>query len=89
VLITYGRAPFAFYIAHFYLIHALAVALGVLQGFQASQMMTLMLFFPKGYGLPLPGVYLVWFAVVAVLYPLCRWVSEVKARRADWWLSYL
>jgi uncharacterized membrane protein len=89
VLITYGRAPFAFYIAHFYLIHALAVALGVLQGFQASQMMTLMLFFPKGYGLPLPGVYLVWFAVVAALYPLCRWVSEVKARRADWWLSYL
>lgn len=89
VLITYGRAPFAFYVAHFYLIHALAVGLGVLQGFQASQMLTLMLFFPKGYGLPLPAVYLVWFAVVASLYPLCRWVSDVKARRSDWWLSYL
>ena len=89
VLVTYGRAPFAFYVAHFYVIHALAVGLGVLQGFKASQMLTLMIFFPKGYGVPLPAVYLVWFAVVASLYPLCRWVSAVKARRTDWWLSYL
>jgi hypothetical protein len=26
---------------------------------------------------------------VALLYPLCRWVAAVKARRTDWWLSYL
>ena len=89
VLVVYGRAPFAFYVVHFYVIHALAVALGVAQGFAASQMLTLMSFFPKGYGVPLPAVYVIWFAVVAALYPLCRWVSEVKARRSDWWLSYL
>ncbi len=68
---------------HFYLIHALAVAIGVVQGFAVSQMLTLMSFFPKGYGVPLPAVYAIWFAVVAALYPLCRWVSEVKARRSD------
>jgi uncharacterized membrane protein len=28
-LIVFGRAPFAFYVAHLYLIHALAVAFGV------------------------------------------------------------
>jgi uncharacterized membrane protein len=89
VMVAYGRAPFAFYMVHFYVIHALAVMLGVLQGFKASQMMTLLIFFPKGYGVPLPAVYLVWLAVVASLYPLCRWVSAVKARRTDWWLSYL
>jgi uncharacterized membrane protein len=89
VLVTYGRAPFAFYVAHFYLIHALAVGVGVLQGFQASQMTTIMLFFPEGYGVSLPVVYVIWIAVVASLYPLCRWVSDVKARRTDWWLSYL
>ena len=88
VLVTYGRAPFAFYIAHFYVIHTLAVVLGVAQGFRASQLMTLMAFYPKGYGLPLPLVYVVWLVIVASLYPLVRWVASVKARRADWWLSY-
>jgi uncharacterized membrane protein len=89
LLVTYGRAPFAFYIAHFYLIHALSVLLGVAQGFAASQFMTFMVFYPKGYGLSLPLVYVVWIAVVAALYPLVRWVAAVKARRTDWWLSYL
>ena len=50
---------------------------------------TFMAFYPKGYGLPLPLVYLVWLIVVVSLYPLCRWVASVKARRTDWWLSYL
>jgi len=89
VLVTYGRAPFAFYVAHFYLIHTLSIALGVAQGFAASQFLTFMVFYPKGYGLPLPLVYVVWLIVVAALYPLVRWVSAVKARRIDWWLSYL
>jgi hypothetical protein len=89
VLVTYGRAPFAFYIAHFYLIHTVSVVLGVAQGFAASQMLTFMAFFPKGYGVSLPLVYVVWVAVVAALYPLVRWVAAVKARRTDWWLSYL
>jgi len=31
----------------------------------------------------------VWAAVVLSLYPLCRWFAGVKARRRDWWLSYL
>ena len=60
VLVTYGRAPFAFYVAHFYLIHTLSIALGVAQGFAASQILTFMVFYPKGYGLPLPVVYVVW-----------------------------
>lgn len=89
VLVTFGRAPLAFYIAHFYLIHAAAVLLGVVQGFAAEQFLTPYRFFPKGYGVDLLGVYLVWIAVVVILYPLCRWVAAVKARRQDWWLSYV
>jgi uncharacterized membrane protein len=88
-LVMFGRVPFAFYVAHIYLIHALSVMLGVSQGFPASQFFTFMGFFPKGYGVSLPGVYLGWFVVVAMLYPFCRWVAAVKARRRDWWLSYL
>ena len=89
VLVAYGRAPFAFYVAHFYVIHTLSIALGVAQGFAPRQLMTAMLFYPKGFGLSLPLVYLVWIGIVAALYPLVRWVGELKARRTDWWLSYL
>lgn len=88
-LVMLGRVPFAFYVAHFYLIHALSVGLGLMQGFRLDQMLTVFLFYPKGYGLPLSGVYAVWGLVLVLTYPLCRWVAAVKARRRDWWLSYL
>jgi len=88
-LIMFGRVPFAFYVAHIILIHALSVLLGLVQGFGARQMMTVFFFYPKGYGVGLPGVYAVWLLLIALLYPFCRWVAAVKARRRDWWLSYV
>jgi hypothetical protein len=88
-LATLGRAPLAFYVAHLYLIHALALLLGVAQGFSAQQFLTHYRYFPKGFGVGLVGVYLIWIAVVVILYPFCRWVAAVKARRRDWWLSYV
>ena len=33
MLLMFGRVPFAFYVAHFFLIHALSVLCGALQGF--------------------------------------------------------
>ena len=88
-LIILGRVPFAFYVAHLYLIHTLSVGLGVIQGFEARQFLTVMFFLPEGYGLGLPGVYAVWLLVIATLYPFCKWVAVIKARRRDWWLSYV
>jgi uncharacterized membrane protein len=88
-LIVFGRAPFAFYVAHLYLLHTLAVVFGTMRGFDARAFLTYSFFFPKGYGVGLPGVYAVWLLVVAALYPLCRWVAAAKRRRQDWWLSYL
>jgi uncharacterized membrane protein len=89
VLVMFGRVPFAFYVAHFFLIHLLSVCLGVMQGFTVQQMMTTYRFYPKGYGIGLPWVYAVWALVVLILYPFCRWVASVKAQRRDWWLSYV
>ena len=88
-LVMFGRVPFAFYVAHFFLIHTLSILLGVAQGFPASDFVAPFFLYPKGYGLGLPGMYLVWILVLAMLYPFCRWVAAVKARRRDWWLSYL
>ncbi|HEX6398538.1 MAG TPA: heparan-alpha-glucosaminide N-acetyltransferase domain-containing protein [Steroidobacteraceae bacterium] len=89
VFVTFGRVPFAFYVAHFYLLHMLSLVLGMQQGFAPRQLMTFPPFYPQGYGIPLAGVYLVWAAVIAALYPFCRWVAGVKARNRAWWLSYV
>ena len=88
-LVMFGRVPFAFYVAHLYLLHSLAIALGVIQGFDANQFFVMAWAFPPGYGVPLIWLYPIWIGVIALLYPFCRWVAAVKARRSDWWLSYL
>jgi uncharacterized membrane protein len=89
-IITFGRVPFAYYIAHIYLIHALAVAYAWSTGGDASWLFGV---FPpekpSDFGLGLAGVYVVWLAVLLALYPLCRWFAALKQRRNDWWLSYL
>lgn len=80
-LTVFGRVPFFFYVVHIYLIHALAVAAGlVLTGAfaPASQL---------GFGLP--AVYLVWALVLLLLYPLCRQFAALKAHRREWWWSYV
>jgi hypothetical protein len=89
VLITFGRVPFLFYVAHLFLVHALAVGAGVLQGFPASAMRTVFKQLPADYGFGLPVVYLVWLGVVAALYPVCHRYAALKARSRAWWLSYL
>ena len=89
VLVTFGRVPFAFYVAHVYLIHVLAMVLGVVQGFDAREFLTIFFFYPGGYGVGLGAVYALWLLVIVLLYPWCRWIAAVKERRRDWWLSYV
>jgi uncharacterized membrane protein len=90
IITTFGRVPFAYYIGHLYLIHALAVAYALWMLGDASFLFGV---FPPekpaGFALGLAGVYGVWVVVVVALYPLCRWFSALKQRRKDWWLSYL
>ena len=88
-LVTFGRVPFLFYVAHLYLIHALAVGAGVVQGFPASAIRNAFPLLPEGYGFGLPVVYAVWLGVVALLYPLCRRWADLKSRSRAWYLSYL
>jgi len=80
VLITFGRVPMFFYLLHIPLIHAAA---NIAYGGERA------LFSPDPWGLPLWGVYAVWLAACAVLYPLCRWYAGVKARSTSVWLRYL
>jgi uncharacterized membrane protein len=81
VLATFGQVPFFFYVAHIYLIHVLAVV----TGFASTGVFMLS---PR-LGFSLPEIYLVWLAVLAMLYPICRWFAGLKARGTAWWWSYL
>ncbi len=87
---TYGRVPFLFYVVHLPLLHVLAV---LLAWFTLGDVGWMFGSFvpnkPAGYGLSLFGIYVVWISVLLMLYPLCRWFAALKARRHDWWLSYL
>jgi hypothetical protein len=86
-LVTIGRVPLFFYVAHLYVAHVGAAVLAHAFGMGDPQIAGN----PQagGWGFDLPVVYAVWAAVVVALYPACRWFAGVKARRRDWWLSYL
>jgi uncharacterized membrane protein len=93
-LVTFGRVPLFFYFLQWYVAHSLAILIGLLAGQPVSwQWESPIDKFTKP---PLPGigfslwvVYLCWIGGVLLIYPLCKWFAGVKARRRDWWLSYL
>ncbi|TFG97860.1 MAG: DUF1624 domain-containing protein, partial [Myxococcales bacterium] len=74
-LATIGRVPFFFYVVHLYLIHLVALAVGVAQGFPVEQIAVLFVSYPPGFGVDLGAVYAFWIAIVLALYPACRWFA--------------
>jgi len=95
-LTVFGRVPLFFFVVHIPVIHALTIALTWLQYGMASFLFlppptlgTPRNLFPPDYGWDLWVVYAVWGLVVLILYPICLWYARLKARRRDWWLSYI
>lgn len=97
-LVVFGRVPFFYFVLHFYFIHSLVV---LMAWFRYGRPAFSFIFnplpsmggprqlFPANFGYRLWVAYVVWGIIVLSLYPLCRWFAGVKARRKDWWLSYL
>jgi uncharacterized membrane protein len=92
-ILHFGRVPMFFYVLHIFLIHILATIAIVLTGGNWHDTIIrdgLKKFHPPGYGFSLPVVYLVWVAVILIMYPLCKWYDKYKMNHKDkWWLSYL
>jgi uncharacterized membrane protein len=90
-----GKVPLFYFVLHVPLIHLLALMTSwhrygaVHWMFESSRPDQFPFAQPPGWPLPLPIVYAVWIVVVVVMFPLCRWFAGLKARRRDWWLSYL
>ena len=91
---VFGRVPFFYYVLHIPLIHAMALAVSKIRmGFVSPWLFTNHPMGnpepPAGYVWSLPLLYLVWAIAIVLLYFACRWFAELKARRNDWWLSYV
>jgi len=92
---TFGRVPLFYFLLHMPLIHLAAAAVCAWRYGDAHWMFASPTLAdypytrPPGWGYSLPLVYVMWIAVVAALYPLCRWFAAVKRRRTDPWLRYL
>ena len=94
-VVILGRAPLFYYVLHVTLMHLVAVAVcywqfgAVYWVFQSNSIADFPAIRPPGWGFSLPVVYLIWVAIVAMMYPLCRWFAGVKRRGGSAWLSYM
>ncbi len=91
---TFGRVPMFYYLLHLLVIHSAAVIVSLVRTGAANPW----LFGnhpmrppqqPDGYTWSLPLLYLVFFAVLPVLYGGCRWYAALKARKTSPWLRYI
>jgi uncharacterized membrane protein len=89
-----GRVPLFYYLPHFYILHAGALALYMMR--TGKEFSELDFHFsagfggiPAGSGYPLIAAYIAWLSVIVILYPLCKRYNRYKSTHQDWWLSYL
>ena len=91
-VVTFGRVPFFFYILQWVTAHVSGMIVTAIQGKSLDgYFLHLLDYFrqPPDFGGPLWTVYVCWLLSLLAMYPLCRWFAGVKARRREWWLSYL
>lgn len=81
--VIFGRVPLFYFLAHFYLIHALALLHQMWK--TGTSFADIDLHFPATFGgitpeggVSLAWVYVVWVLVVVSLYPVCKWYSKYK-----------
>src|SRR5258706_1129288 len=91
-IIVFGKVPFFYYVLHVALIHSIAFLIFFTAGHSWSDLDFVHFregALPYGSGHALWLVYVVWIAVVLILYFPCRWYSKYKATHTHWWLSYI
>ena len=88
-LVVFGRVPMFFYIVHLYLIHTIAVILGIFQGYSIMDMMNEFESFPAGFGFNLVVTYVLWILLIIVLYFLCGSYIRFKKGKKHPFFSYI
>ncbi len=93
VISVYGRVPLFFFIIHLFIIHAVMFIMLFAQGFKNGDF--LFGAFKNGRpenggGVELAFIYLIWIAILILLYPVCKWYGNYKAmHKENKFLRYL
>lgn len=93
-LAVFGRVPFFFYLLHIYAIHIVAMIVAATTGYGWKSMVVPVWVTEqnslKHFGFPLAVVFLIWLAILFLLYPACKWYDKYKRSHPHfWWLHYL
>ena len=88
---VFGHVPMFYYLLHIPVIHVLALAMWYLRdgNTHAANFVTAPYVWMPDARWPLWLLYLVFVIAVAVLYPMCRWYAEYKARTRAAWTRYV
>ncbi|MEO7982475.1 MAG: heparan-alpha-glucosaminide N-acetyltransferase domain-containing protein [Bacteroidota bacterium] len=92
---VYGRVPFFYFIVHFMILHVATIIAYLARGHSVAEGMKGLPGLPFKFAAPGEGyslglVYIIWIAIVILMYPLCKWYDNYKTRnKGKWWLSYL
>lgn len=85
VIKIYGQVPLFYYLIHWYILHSIMFIMLFLQGFKTSDFV-----FGFNFGRPnapngveLWALYLIWAAVVVLLYPICKLYSKYKQAHSE------
>jgi uncharacterized membrane protein len=93
LLSVYGSVPMFYYLIHLVLIRVAVFIMVFAQGYQWKDLQFGPFQFGRpatGSGIGLAGVLLAWLAIVAILYPLCKWYSRYRSHHPEkQWLRYL
>jgi len=82
VLATYGRVPLFIYVIHLYAAWLMSWIIDLFQRntFKSVGGIGPIDAPPETLGLSLPGTYVAWALLMALLFPACRWFARVKQR---------
>ncbi len=93
IVSVYGRVPFFYFLAHLFVIHFFSAVTYLMRGHsfaEGTNPTAFIKFIQPGEGFQLRYVYIIWLAVVIVLYPVCKWYDRYKTdHKEKKWLSYL
>ncbi|HYC52365.1 MAG TPA: heparan-alpha-glucosaminide N-acetyltransferase domain-containing protein, partial [Gemmatimonadaceae bacterium] len=88
---VYGRVPLFYYVGHIFVAHLVAMGLALIQSGELRRVPIIHnpAAIPESHGVELPGVYLGWAIVVAIMYSPCVRFARLKATRGEWWIRYM
>lgn len=93
IISVYGRVPFFYFVVHFFILHLFSALTYFMRGHSYAEGMAdpaFTKFVKQGDGFSLGVVYLIWLAIVLLMYPLCKSYGRYKSNHKEKrWLSYL